>query len=226
MCYPKVRMQKIPVYFVPGLAASPTIFENIKLDESEFEVFMLEWKIPTKDESIQHYAQRMCEEVKHENPVLIGVSFGGVLVQEMSRCIKTKKTIIISSVKCNKEFPRRMKWSKITKLHKIFPTFILQNIENYIPDFVNKKILKGRKELYKKYLSVRDKMYLEWSLNQIIMWERAESDKDVVHIHGSRDEVFPIKYIKECIVVEGGTHVMIVNRYKWFNQNLPELIKK
>ena len=31
-------MSKIPVYFMPGLAASPTIFENIKLPEDQFEM--------------------------------------------------------------------------------------------------------------------------------------------------------------------------------------------
>ena len=34
-------MSKIPVYFMPGLAASPTIFENIKLPEDQFEMHFL-----------------------------------------------------------------------------------------------------------------------------------------------------------------------------------------
>ena len=219
-------MQKTPVYFVPGLAASPSIFENINLDENEFEVHLLEWKIPHKGETLQEYAKRMTEEIKHENPVLIGVSFGGILVQEMNRIIKVRKTIIISSVKSNKEFPRRMKFAKLTKIYKLFPTSIIQNIENYIPDSINQKYLKGRKELYKMYLSVRDKLYLEWSLEQVILWNRETPDPDVIHIHGSKDEVFPIKYIKDCIVLEKGTHIMIINRYKWLNEKLPELLKE
>ena len=219
-------MQKTPVYFVPGLAASPSIFENINLDENEFEVHLLEWKIPHKGETLQEYAKRMTEEIKHENPVLIGVSFGGILVQEMNRIIKVRKTIIISSVKSNKEFPRRMKFAKLTKIYKLFPTSIIQNIENYIPDSINQKYLKGRKELYKMYLSVRDKLYLEWSLEQVILWNRETPDPDVIHIHGNQDEVFPIKYIQNCIVLEKGTHIMIINRYKWLNEKLPELIKR
>ncbi len=219
-------MQKTPVYFVPGLAASPSIFENINLDENEFEVHLLEWKIPHKGETLQEYAKRMTEEIKHENPVLIGVSFGGILVQEMNRIIKVRKTIIISSVKSNKEFPRRMKFAKLTKIYKLFPTSIIQNIENYIPDSINQKYLKGRKELYKMYLSVRDKLYLEWSLEQVILWNRETPDPDVIHIHGSKDEVFPIKYIKDCIVLEKGTHIMIINRFKWLNEKLPELLKE
>lgn len=219
-------MEKIPVYFMPGLAASPSIFEHIKLDENEFEIHLLEWKIPHKGETLQEYAKRMTEEIKNENPILVGVSFGGILVQEMNRIIKVRKTIIISSVKCNKEFPRRMKFAKLTSIYKIFPTSIVQNIEKYMPDSINKKFLKGRKELYKMYLSVRDKQYLDWSLEKIILWDRETPDPNVIHIHGSSDEVFPMKYIKNCIVLEGGAHVMILNRAKWLNEKLPDLLKE
>ncbi|MGE4346814.1 MAG: alpha/beta hydrolase [Flavobacteriaceae bacterium] len=218
-------MLRIPVYFVPGLGASPAIFENIQLNEKEFELFFLEWKIPHKGETLQEYAKRMTEDIKHKNPVLVGVSFGGILVQEMNKIISVRKTIIISSVKSNKELPIKMKFAKLTKIYKLFPTSILQNIEKYIPESISEKYLKGRKELYKMYLSVRDKLYLEWALEQVIMWNRETPDKNIIHIHGSNDEIFPIKYIQDCIVLEKGTHIMIINRYKWLNEKLPELIK-
>ena len=64
----------------------------------------------------------MCERVKHKNPVLIGVSFGGVLVQEMAKHIDCKKIIIISSVKSNRELPKHMRLAKLTNAHKLLPT--------------------------------------------------------------------------------------------------------
>ena len=102
-------MSKIPVYFMPGLAASPTIFENIKLPEDQFEMHFLEWFLPNDKESIESYALRMTDKIQDENPVLVGVSFGGILVQEMAKHIKTQNVIIISSVKSNTEFPPRLK---------------------------------------------------------------------------------------------------------------------
>ena len=50
-------------------------------------------------------------------------------------------------------------------------------------------------------------------------------DSKVVHIHGDADEVFPIQHIKKCVVVKGGTHVMILSKYKWLNENLPAIIQ-
>jgi esterase/lipase len=68
-------------------------------------IHLLDWIDPQQNESLQSYASRLCEKITHNNPVLIGVSFGGIIVQEMSRIISCKKVVIISSVKSYKEFP-------------------------------------------------------------------------------------------------------------------------
>jgi len=219
-------MSKIPVYFMPGLAASTSIFENIQLDKNEFEMFLLEWKIPNKGETLQQYAKRMCKDIKHENPVLVGVSFGGILVQEMNQIIAVRKTIIISSVKCNKEFPRKIRFAKFTKLYKLIPIWILQNVEKLLPYVFEEKSAQKRTELYHKYFAVRDTFYLKWSLQQVLLWDRKTPDPGVIHIHGNKDEVFPIKYIENCSVLEGGTHIMIVNKYRWLNDKLAEILKR
>ncbi|MBP4138859.1 alpha/beta hydrolase [Flavobacterium geliluteum] len=216
-------MSKIPVYFMPGLAASSTIFERIKLDESVFEMCLLEWEIPLAKESLSDYALRITKNINHENPVLIGVSFGGILVQEMSKHIKIRKIIIISSVRSNVEFPRRMKIGKTTKAYKLIPMKLLLNIENLAKFSFGEKINK-RIKLYEKFLAVRDLTYLQWAVEAVICWERSEIDEKVVHIHGDQDDVFPIKYIKKCIIVKGGTHIMIINKYKWLNENLSSII--
>jgi hypothetical protein len=217
-------MNKIPVYFMPGLAAGPTIFENIKLPEEEFEMYFLEWFLPSENETIESYALRMTQKITHDNPVLIGVSFGGVLVQEMAKIIQTRKVIIISSVKSNAEFPSRFKIARNTKAYKLIPTQLLADIEKLVTYAFGDNIVTKRLKLYEKYLSVRDKHYLDWSIETILCWKQKDINESVIHIHGDADEVFPIKHIKDCIIVNGGTHIMILNKYKWMNENLPKLI--
>ena len=60
---------------MPGMAASSSIFEKIQLPNDSFELHLLEWVIPEIDENLKSYAERMAKKVKHENAVLIGVSF-------------------------------------------------------------------------------------------------------------------------------------------------------
>jgi len=217
-------MAKIPVYFMPGLAASSTIFEYITLPEDQFEMVLLDWFLPENKETLQQYALRMTKQIKHENPVLIGVSFGGILVQEMSTLIPTRKTIIISSVKSNKEFPARMLLAKKTMAYKLIPTSLVANIETLVRYAFGENIVAKRIKLYEKYLSMREKSYLDWSIENVILWSRSKPDENVVHIHGDKDGVFPIDKIKNCIVIKGGTHIMIINKFKWFNENLPTII--
>lgn len=216
-------MNKIHVYFMPGLAASSAIFERIQLPAAIFEIHLLEWKLPLKNESLVYYAKRMAEDVTYEQPVLIGVSFGGVLVQEMAAFLNPRQIIIISSVKTRYEIPISMKIAKTTNVYKLIPMSLLQNIE-VLNKFSFGAAIGQRLKLYEKYLSVRDKKYLEWAIEKMLLWNREKQVPKVIHIHGEADEVFPSKNIQHYIPVKGGTHIMILSKYRWLNDNLPKII--
>jgi len=118
---------KTVVYFVPGLAAGKEIFEYISLPDHLYDVRVLEWISPNKKESIKQYAKRMAALIIEKNIILIGVSFGGVMAQEMSFFLKTKKIIIISSVKSKHEIPYKLKILKKIPIYKLIPNRFLDN---------------------------------------------------------------------------------------------------
>ena len=219
-----MNSEKTHVYFVPGLAAGSEIFRNIKLPET-YEVHILEWLIPEKEEGLQAYAKRMALRVKEKNAILIGVSFGGVVAQEMSDFLKLKKLIIISSVKSRNELPRRMKLASFTKAYKLIPTSLVVNTGDLTKYSIGPKT-KKRLALYQEYLHVRDKHYLDWALEKMITWDRQEKFENVIHIHGDHDMVFPIKYITDCEVIKGGTHIMILNKGKKISKKLLEIFEE
>tara|TARA_R110000850_G_scaffold16697_1_gene51683 strand:- start:23842 stop:24504 length:663 start_codon:yes stop_codon:yes gene_type:complete len=214
---------KTHIYFVPGLAAGKEIFRNIELPEEHFIIHYLEWLIPEEKESISHYAKRMANLVEHDDAVLIGVSFGGVMVQEMSAFLKLKKMIIISSVKSKHELPLRLIIARKTLAYKLLPTRLVLSTDDLTKFAIGPKT-KKRLQIYQEYLSVRDAGYLDWAIEKMVCWDRDTPDENVIHIHGSDDIVFPIEKIKNCIVLEGGTHIMILNKFRWFNKELPKII--
>ncbi len=116
----------IHVYLMPGMAANPTIFEHIKLPEDQFEIHWLDWIIPLKDESLTDYAKRMTKQIKHDNIVLLGVSFGGILVQEMAKFVKVRKLFVVSSVISKNQLPKRFKIARKTKAYKLLPTQLIR----------------------------------------------------------------------------------------------------
>ena len=208
---------------MPGMAANVSIFEFIQLPV-HYRIHTIPWEIPSKGETLQDYAKRLSLQVTEDNPVLLGVSFGGIVVQEMNRFLKLRKLIVVSSVKTKHELPKRFEVLRRTKLHKILPTSLVEKVKNWEKLLVTEPIKKiGR--LYDMYLTVKDKYYLDWSIENIVYWTQEKPIPGVIHIHGTNDVVFPIKNIENCISVPNGTHAMIVNRARWFNENLPKLIE-
>lgn len=218
-----MSIQPIPVYMMPGMAASPSIFEHIKLPESQFKIHLLEWFIPEQDETLQSYAKKMCANITHDDAILVGVSFGGILVQEMAKIKTFRKVIVVSSVKSKYELPKRITLGKYLKLYKLLPTQLLDNLDALDKFAIGETITK-RLELYKKYLSVSNKQYLDWSIKQVIFWDQEKPDPETIFINGDKDHVFPYSCNGNCHIIKGGTHVMILKRYKWFNENLPKII--
>ncbi|AZQ44619.1 alpha/beta hydrolase [Nonlabens ponticola] len=213
----------IHVYMMPGMAASPRIFEHIKLPEEEYTIHLMDWLAPLSvKESMHSYCERLSMTLKHEDVVLIGVSFGAVIVQELSRMVNARKVIVISSVKSTAEFPRRMRLSRATQLHKILPTGLLKYVD-FLAKYAS-MVAPKKTALYKQYLNVVDPIYMKWALDTLINWQSKEISTPLAHIHGDADPVFPVKYIDDYIQVPGGTHVMIIHRYRWFNENLPQII--
>jgi esterase/lipase len=217
-------MKKIPVYFMPGLAAGPEIFKNIVLDKKKYTFHYLKWIQPLDvTESIDNYASRLSAKIKEENPVLVGVSFGGIMVQELAKFVKTRKVIIVSSVKSPDELPGRFKFAKFTKIYKLFPIKVIENFEDYTKYFLGKS-LKKKANLYKKYLYVRNKESLKWSIYTIIKWEQKKPIENIIHIHGTADKVFPIKNIKNPIKIEDGTHIMILTKAKKISEIIDTIL--
>jgi pimeloyl-ACP methyl ester carboxylesterase len=213
------------IYLMPGMSANPLIFKRIKFSDEKYEIHFLKWTKPVLNESIENYSKRFLDFIKHENPILIGVSFGGLIVQEISKLIDVEKVIIISSIKSNRELPLYMKSAKFLKLYNYFPLKLFDDVFNISKSLKINKIYK-KLDLIDKYLSVRDENYLKWAIREILNWKQEKPLQEVIHIHGDRDLTFPISLIKDCIIVPGATHALILTKYRWLNKNLTLLIEE
>ena len=215
--------KKTHIYFVPGLAADKEIFENISLPENRYTLHIISWLIPNDKETIAQYAKRMAAFVTEKNAVLVGVSFGGVVAQEMNSFLKLKKLIIISSIKTKFELPTRLKIVKKLKFYKLIPTRLFLTSKNY-SRFVLGPISRKRLKLYQDYLHIRDKRYLDWAIKNMLCWKQDIPLPGVYHIHGDNDLVFPIKNINNVITVQGGSHIMLLTKGPQVSRKIVDII--
>jgi len=201
------------LYQISGLGANEKVFKYLKLNP-ELEIINIPWLQPEKEEMLEHYAERMAEKINpDEDFSLMGVSFGGIIVQEMNRFLNPKLNILISTVKSREELPLYMKLSSKTSLHKLIPPkFISSN--NSISYTVFRKLYNAKMPDIEEIFEFRDSYYLKWSMDRIVNWKNNVEMKNYVHYHGNKDLVFPVSKIQNAVQIEGGTHVMIMVKAK------------
>jgi hypothetical protein len=210
------------IYCISGFGADERVFSKLNFEDTE--VHFIPWAIPLKNEHIEEYAGRMSEQIKHDNPILFGLSFGGIMCIEIAKIITTGKVIIISSIKSFHEMPMWMRLTGKLKLDKIFPlkTFwFIEPIENYNLGIENKEELK----LVKQYRKTVGQQYTNWATHQIINWKNEWRPENLIHIHGGKDHIFSIKNIKADYIIPDGGHFMIMNRSEKVNTIIKMIFK-
>ncbi|MFI5135800.1 MAG: hypothetical protein ACHQD9_08110, partial [Chitinophagales bacterium] len=174
---------------------------------------------------LQHYCGRLSSfiDASDEN-IYIGVSFGGILAQEISKIIPAKKIIIISSIKSDKEKPAWFVLPKLIPLYSLIPSKALKNFLVFISEMVTHKT-KEEKSRFRILVNEANDDVIRWGVKQVLIWKQAVPPAGTFHIHGDKDILFPIRRIKADYVIHGGAHFMIMRNVKEINQLLLSLLK-
>ena len=197
------------IYCISGLGADEKIFTNLHI--KGYELRYIPWIRPHKKERIEGYAKRMMEYIKEDSAVLLGVSFGGMMGIEIAKQMPLHKLIIVSSIKSASELPRWMKAAGTLKLDKLLPT----RLHRYMEKIDNNRLgvsTKEEKEMVRAYRKNADLFFVDWAISQVLNWKNAWQPDNIIHIHGDRDKIFPVKKINPTCIIKEGTHMMIYNR--------------
>ncbi|MXV38542.1 alpha/beta hydrolase [Flavobacteriaceae bacterium Ap0902] len=205
------------IYFISGLGANRKAFDGLVIPQ-DFEPVFLDWKRPEQNESLEHYTYRMAEKITpNEQFHLVGLSFGGILAQEMNAFLNPEKTILISTIRSRTEMPKYMKLSSKTAIHKAIPMRFFTSDKALSYSFF-RNLYDPRMPKLNAYFTEKDPYYLSWSINKIVNWTPKQSDIHNLHrMHGDKDIVFPVNFIKNADIVKNGTHVMIIQKAKAVN---------
>lgn len=199
---------KPTLYFIPGLAANKSIFRNLRLQD--YKCVYLEWEDPLPGEDIAAFAKRFSRHIDDSEPfVLIGSSLGGIMSVEMSQYIDPQLIILVSSAMNKKELPRFFVIFRILPLYRILPFSWIRRLIKVIRKLAGKLDAKEN-ELVLEMLNKSSPKFFRWASHQVLFWKRKDEHPKVVHIHGTKDRLFPIKRIKDPIPIEGGNHFMVM----------------
>ena len=210
------------VYFVSGLAADNRVFKNIQLPAHCIPVF-LEWIDPLKNESLKKYALRLAEGIDAGEPfAIIGLSMGGMITAEIAKEYKPAFTILISSVPCSKQLPLYFKAAGALRLHKMMPVSFVKSAAILKRVFTTET--DEDKAILRAIIRDSDSKFIYWAMDAILKWENADPPSSYIHIHGTKDEVLPMRFTKPTHIVNKGGHMMVMNRAGELNTILKEVL--
>ncbi len=215
------------VYCISGLGADERIFCKLEVPHTSFH--FVQWVQPNIEESITNYAARLRNQIEHERPVLIGVSFGGMMAIELAKIIPVAKVVIVSSIKSCVELPAWMKMCgryKIDRmlpsrpLHSIRPLKALRPIQNYFLGTESEE----EKAIANHFRDNVDPIYLRWSINQVLNWRNEWKPANLYHLHGAKDHIFPLKNVNPTHIIPNAGHFMVMNKCQEISSILTEII--
>ena len=199
------------------MGADERAFDHIKVEG--YDLVILPWLTPQGGETIQAYAARMCLPIKEDKPVLIGLSFGGMISIEIAKLIETQKVILISSIHSKWQMPRWMRVAGILKLNRLIPMRpykILESIQNKRMGVTTI----AEKELVNNYRKNTSQVFIDWAINQILNWNNEWQPTQLYHIHGDNDKIFPIEKLSPTHTVKAAGHMMIFSQAAAVNECL------
>jgi pimeloyl-ACP methyl ester carboxylesterase len=210
------------IYLISGLGADERIFNHLNF--GALTPKYIKWIVPKKNELMEDYAARISEQIDAEKPILLGVSFGGMLAIEIAKLIDCQQVIIISSAKTRNDIPLIYRIFGQLKMHKLIPIQLLKQ-PNFITYWCFGMYLNDEKKLLKSILKETDTTFLKWAINAIINWKNETTlTTDLIQIHGDLDRILPIKNkAKIDLIIPKGGHLMVYNKADLINDFLRKM---
>lgn len=206
-------------YLIPGLGADERVFQFLRL---RGEVHILHWlPLQTPNELLSNYAARLAATIPiAQRCWLVGVSFGGVLAQEVGQLRPLARVVLISSFIGPKELPWLGRLARATGLYHLVPPQLLPRLPRVAQWFFGVK--NGREyQLLRQILHDTDPAFTRWAIARLLQWP-GRPGRPVVRIHGTTDRLLPNGAAHSQYRLPGG-HLIIISRAAEISRILNEL---
>jgi pimeloyl-ACP methyl ester carboxylesterase len=212
----------VKVYFISGIGADHRVFTYLRLPEG-YEASYVHWIVPEENEPLGDYAFRLSKQIDTTNPfILVGLSLGGIMSVEIAKHCSPVSTILISSVPDSAHLPKIYRMAGKLKMGKLIHPSLLKTAAILKHSLTMRSA--ANRALMKNVILDGDNHFISWALNAVLDWENHEIPRPLYHIHGTRDEVFPIGLTRPTHIVRKVGHMFLVSHPETVNQFLREVI--
>ncbi len=183
------------------------------------------WIQPETNEPLHDYARRLATQITEPNPILIGMSFGGVVAIELAKFLHPRKTILISSIASSQSLPWYYRLMGFLRLHQLIPVPLLKRFHFLAPMLFGAATLAER-ALLKQVILETDPHFLRWALGQLLAWKQPERYDNVVMIHGTADYILPMREHPNIIKIKDAGHLMVLSHASEISAKLNQILEE
>lgn len=215
---------KLTIYAFSGLGTDEQIFQFLDLNAN---IEFVPWRIPHEKDDMASFALRLIEEIEPKKPyAFLGVSFGGMLVNELHHILDPRFTISVSSIKCKKEMPAWLNGLSYNPFVWMMPDTFFKPPFNVVKHAVGLSNPKHQ-EYFRGFYEKTSGTFFKRSVKIITQWKRKEVTKDnFIQIHGTRDKLFPLENMIEPNYTLDGSHFLIISGARGISRIINQEIEK
>lgn len=211
------------IYCISGLGADRRVFQKLKF--AGYQPIHIEWLEPKPRETITDYVKRLITQIKSEQPIIMGLSFGGIIAVEIAKQIPTEKVILISSTKNQQEIPFYFKVFRWLPIYRLLPASLLLWLGQFITGWFFSLETIDERLLFKAILEDTSPRFVKWAIHQVVIWKNELVPDNLYHIHGERDRIFPARFVAEDFTISQGGHFMVMNRASYISNLIKKIVE-
>lgn len=199
------------IHAFSGLGADETAFAKLVL--SPHQLVYHPWPKEMPALSIMEYAEQVASTIKEEDPVLLGLSFGGIFAIEVAKHLQNAQVVLISSVSRRSEIPLYIRMAGRLKLYYLIPPIL------YItPNTFLLKAFGAKSPALQSWLvnivKSSSVSFNKWAVRELLEWKNTVPPSQLLHIHGTQDHVLPLKKNMSVDTSLKGGHLIVLTHAK------------
>ncbi|KFD38939.1 alpha/beta hydrolase [Schleiferia thermophila] len=214
------------VYLISGLGADQRAFSLFTRYFQHKHTF-LPWIEPLSDEPLEAYALRMARgkiDTRFKRRIGIGLSFGGIIGRALLEKNLLTHLILISSVKSPAEFRPLFRILRVVPVYRWVPATALKKILLNSGLIIPSALRHEHQCIMAEMFAQHSASYYKWAIHTLLQMPSLPHLENIYHVHGTHDEVFPIRYICNAIEIAGGSHLMILTRGKDISRIIEQIV--
>lgn len=196
------------VYLLPGIGCDHRLFD--RMDLTGLDVVKMDWPEFKPGCSLASIARDLSIHVNADEPhILVGVSMGGMVAQELAVTTSPVKVVLISSWTGPGEWSMLARAGSVLQLYRGITHFTMW------ATWPAKRILGQRDRaadlLLWEMARAETATKIRIGTGAILRWKGSPWKGPIVRIHGDNDRVTPMRFPVDH-VVRGGAHIMVLTR--------------